>query len=185
MWLDHRVESVEWFVQNQHRRVVGDRLGQLDALSHALAVGRDPSLRGLGQADALQRALRHPGCRRVIESVDAKVTVEKLVPGEAPREGVVLGAVAHLPEQFLGMIGAVPQDRHRSLARTQQTGHQVHDRRFARAVGSDQARDPGRDRQVDAVDAENLAVELGHVIEDDLPFVGAIDRGVRRHRTTS
>ena len=62
-----------------------------------------------------------------------------------------------------------------------QAGHQIHERRLARAVRADQARDARRNVQRDPVHAEHLAVELRDLVEDHCrPRPGR-----PRHDTTS
>ena len=46
-------------------------------------------------------------------------------------------------------------------------GHQVHQGRLARAVRADKAGDSRRNRQVHSVYTQDLAVELGDVLEND------------------
>src|SRR5690349_11607140 len=53
-----------------------------------------------------------------------------------------------------------------------QPRHQVHERRLARAVRPDEARDAGRDVQRDTVDAEHFSVELRDLVE----YHGRCDR---------
>src|SRR5207249_3175347 len=55
-----------------------------------------------------------------------------------------------------------------SFGGTDQSRHEIHKCRLARAVWSDQARDAWADFQIDAIDAEDFAVELGDIGEDDL-----------------
>ena len=49
-----RIETVERFVQHEYRRLMGDSLGQLDPLAHALRVSRDLAVGRLLQADSAQ-----------------------------------------------------------------------------------------------------------------------------------
>ena len=50
----HGIETVERLVQHQHGGAVRDGLRQLDALPHALAVGRDGAAGGFRHGNALQ-----------------------------------------------------------------------------------------------------------------------------------
>ena len=50
----------ERLVEDQQLGIVHDRLRQLDALAHALAVGADLLVRGVDQVDALERARARP-----------------------------------------------------------------------------------------------------------------------------
>ena len=43
----HRIESIKRFVQNQHRRLMSYRLSEAHALTHAFAVGSNPSIGGV------------------------------------------------------------------------------------------------------------------------------------------
>jgi hypothetical protein len=148
---------------------VGDRLRHPGALPHALAVTAHATLGGIAQTDTIECLPGPDVGLRVGEAVDAQIRVDELIAGEPRREGVVLAAVAHPPEELLRLIGGQPENRHPPLARLQQTGHEVHEGRLARAVGADEARDAGPDGEVDPIDAEHLAVELRDVLEANRP----------------
>jgi hypothetical protein len=114
--------------------------------------------------------------------VNAQVELDEFAPRHAAREGIELRAVADFAEEFFRVVWACAEHADRPARRSQQPRHQVHQGRLARTVRADEARDAGRDGQVDAVDAEYLAVELRDALEDDHPF------GVRfrcRHLITS
>src|ERR1043165_3456287 len=76
------------------------------------------------------------------------------------------------------MIRGNAEQRDRPARWSQQSGHQVHQRRLPCPVWSNETRDAGRDLQIHAVHSEYLAVELGDVVEDDELI------GRNRHRST-
>ena len=85
----------ERLVENEQLRIVGERLGHLDALAHALAVGADLLVRGVGQLDHLERAgapARAPRRRSTPFKPDQRR--HPLEPGHAVVERVLLGAEA-------------------------------------------------------------------------------------------
>ena len=51
----HGIESVQRFVQNKHRRLVSQSLGQANSLAHSFAVGSNLAITGFQQTDSLQR----------------------------------------------------------------------------------------------------------------------------------
>ena len=60
----HRVHAVQRLVHEEDVGVVGQRLGQLQLLAHALAVAAEAPMGGVGQREALEQfvdAARHPG----------------------------------------------------------------------------------------------------------------------------
>ncbi len=75
------------------------------------------------------------------------------------------------------------QHLHLSARGMHQARHQVHQGRLAGAVGANQAGDALRDREVDAIHAQDFAIKLRDVLKDN--FV--VDRSAHRiaHRTTS
>jgi hypothetical protein len=66
-----------------------------------------------------------------------------------------------------GSSGVVSRTADRAARRFEQARHQIHQRRLARSVRPDEARDAGIDLQVDAIDAEHLTIEFRDVLEDD------------------
>ncbi len=80
---------------------------------------------------------------------------------------IKLSAVTNLAKQLFGLIGGNSEQRDRTARRTQQPGHQIHQRRLPCSVWTNQTGDAGRDLQVDAIHSEYLAVKLGDVVEDD------------------
>src|SRR6185312_1849111 len=85
----------------------------------------------------------------------------------ASRKRIELRAVTDFAKQSLGLVGRNTQKRDRAARWSQQSGHQVHQRRLPCSVWSNETRDAGRDLEVDSIHAEYLAVELGDVVEDD------------------
>ena len=165
---DHRVETVERLVEHHDLRMVGDRLRQLDPLPHALAVARDPPVRRVDQAHTLQGLRGEPLGFAPAQAVQQQVGEDELPPRHTPREGVVLGAVAEVPEQILRPRGGNAEDADLAPGRPQQAREQVHQGALARSVRSDQAGDPGLDHEVHAVDAQHVAVELRDVAQGDV-----------------
>ncbi len=173
----HGIEAVEGLVQDQDLGSVAQGQGQADPLPHPLAVGADLAIGGVHHADAAEGLVRQSVRLPRGQAVQAQPSADEGAAGDSAREGVELGAVADAPAEGDGIVGAKSQHGEASPRRADQPGQEVHERRLAGAVGPHEARDPRRQRQGHAVDAEDLAVELRDVLEDD-PIV-------RAHDTTS
>jgi hypothetical protein len=79
-----------------------DRLRQTNALSHALAVGRDFSIPGFDETDAFERNLAQLVCSLAIETVDQQKRIDKLASGHTSRKRIKLRAVADFAKQLSG-----------------------------------------------------------------------------------
>ena len=167
----HRVEAVQRLVEHQHRGLVGDRLGQLDPLAHALAVAGDPAVRRRRSARRARAPARVSSSRLARGRSRGRAGRRRRTGGRCSPLGkrVVLRAVAELAEQPL----RVGRARCRSTRTVPWLGCSRPVIRFISVVlpepfGPTRLGDARRDRQVHPVDAEHLAVELRDVVEDDL-----------------
>src|SRR5258708_34652656 len=70
-------------------------------------------------------------------------------------------------KQLLWPIGWNSQHCHIAARGPQQTSHQIHQGRLARAIGTHQTGNPGRNGETHAIHAENLAIEFRDVVERD------------------
>ena len=175
---------------------MGDGLRELDALAHAFAVGGDGAVGGFRHGDALEGFAGELGGFGLDHAMHQQERIDELVAGETFGKGIELGAVSHFAEQFFGAAGWDAEHVDRAAGGADEAGHQVHQRGFAGAVGTDQAGDAGADGEVHAIDAEDFAVEARDVVEDDAGgglaslavaggwwlVAGGLARG---HRTTS
>src|SRR5690348_13228166 len=144
-----------------------DRLRQPNTLSHTLAVRRHFSIAGFDKTDAFERYLSQLVHSFRTEAVNRQVRFDKLAARHASRKRIELRAVTNLAKQPLRLIGRNTQQRDRSTRRPQQSRHQVHQRRLPCSVWTNKTGDAGRNLNVNSIDAEYLAVELGDVVEDD------------------
>ena len=87
-----RIHARQRFVEDEQLRIVHDRLRQLDALPHALAVGADSLVRRVDQVHLFERGLGGSSRRRVVEAVQPHERGDPLESGHALVEGVLLGA---------------------------------------------------------------------------------------------
>src|SRR6185369_7901030 len=163
----HRIETVERLIQNQNRRLVRDRLREANALSHALAVTRYFPIRSIGEVDALDCKLGQIVRLLAIETVDEQERRNKLATSHASRKRIELRAVTDFAKQTFRLISRDAQKLDRSARGTQQSRHQVHQRRLPCSVRPDKTRNARRNLEVDPVHSEYLAIELGDVVEDD------------------
>src|SRR5260370_34930538 len=97
--------------------------------------------------------------------------IEGVVAIRAGREGVKLGAISHLPEEFDGLLRGKAEDMNRALRRLDQPSQQIHQRGLARAVRSDKTCNPRLERETYFVHAENFSVKFGDALENDLAIV--------------
>ena len=72
----HRVEAVERLVEQQQLGRVHERLGELDALAHALREAADAALRGVLEPDARERL--GGGARRIGHVAQARHQLDQL-----------------------------------------------------------------------------------------------------------
>src|SRR5215471_17068445 len=132
---------------------------QLDALPHAFAITCDFSMRGASHPHAFNCGigLLNTAVMRIAEQPQERV--QEFMPSQTARKAIELRGVANDVAQPLGLFWRNTQ--HASLAPRgpDKTSHYVHERGFARSVRANQAGDSRRDRQRNAVYAENLAVE--------------------------
>src|SRR6266852_8625895 len=144
-----------------------DCLRQTDALPHALAVGRDFSIRSVKQTNAFQSGSRQRQSFLLFITVDQQKRADEFPSRQPARKRIKLRAVTQLFEELLRTIGRNIENRDAAARWLEQTGHQVHQRRLARAVWAHQAGNARRNLQADAVYSEYLAVELRDLVEDN------------------
>src|SRR6266550_3320194 len=137
-----------------------DCLRQTDALPHAFTVGRDFSIRSVKQTNAFQSISRQRERFLLFITVDQQKRADEFPSRQSARKGIKLRAVTQLFEKLLRPIGRNVENRDAAARWPEQSGHQVHQRRLARAVGTHEAGDARRNLQADAVYSEYLAVEL-------------------------
>ena len=171
-----RVHARERLVEDQQLGIVDERLRQLDALAHALAVGADLLVGRLHQVDAPSARPRRVVGLLLREAVEADQRRDPLEPGHPLVERVLLGAEPDLEVELRVAPDRLAEHLDRPLARLQLTGDQLHERRLAGAVRAEQAGDARRHVDADVVQADDLAVPLRDVLGGD-------DR--RAHVTTS
>ena len=135
-----RVHAVERLVEEQHRRLVDERRGHLDALAHPLRVRRDGPSLGRLEVDGADRPLR--GGVRIGEALEPGVEPDELEAGEEAVHALALGDQAEPPVEGRVAPGRLAGDQHLARRGAQEPGQQVEQRRLARAVGPEEAGDP-------------------------------------------
>ena len=113
-----------------------NRLRQLHALAHALAVRADALAGGLFQVHLLQRGIGGTGGVGVLVALQPKQRDEPFKAGHAVVKRILFGANAHAQINR----GVAPDRRaehaHRALVGFELPGDQFEQRRFAGAVGT-------------------------------------------------
>ena len=140
-----RIHAGQRLVEDQQLRIVHERLRQLDALAHALAVGADLLVGGVDQVDRLERAraaVARPPARRRRSAAPApsptrgRSSARRTRPARDRTRSGSRGAGCC-------QIGS-PSTVIVALARLELTGDQLHERRLAGAVRAEQAGDARR-----------------------------------------
>src|SRR6267143_2341503 len=144
-----------------------DCLRQTDALPHAFAVSGDFSVGSIKQTNALQSGSGQRKSFLLFITVNQQKGADEFPSRQSAWKRVNLRAITQLFEKLLRPIGSNIENRDAAARRPQQSGHQVHQRRLARAVWAHEAGDARLDLQANAVYAEYLAVELRDIIEND------------------
>ena len=115
-----RIHAVEGFVQEDDVRIVGQGLGQLDLLAHALGVAAQPAAGGVGQFEAIQPVVDAPVDFGLVEAHQAQHQRQELAAGHPVGQGVALGAEAHpaVPAHVLAQLRGRRPARCRGWARS-------------------------------------------------------------------
>ncbi|MCY1437419.1 hypothetical protein D9M71_535790 [compost metagenome] len=122
-----RVEAVGGLVEDQHFRIMDDRLGQADAALEALGQGVDGLL-----ADALQLQLRHHpldplALLRATEAADAGDEFEEAAHRHVAIAGRAFRQVADLPLGLEGLgLDVETEDARGAGGRREETGEHLH-----------------------------------------------------------
>ena len=155
-------------------RLVRDRLRDLDALAHALAVAADLAVLRVGERDRLQRLQGALLALGVVVARQAQQADEELQPGQAFPERIRLRAEPDAMEHLGRSPRRTPEQAHLALAGRELAGAQLQERGLARAVRAQQAGDARRQRRGDVVERDHGPV----------PARGAdeLDRHARRRR---
>ena len=163
-----RVEPVGRLVEEDELGIVRDRGGELHALALA---GRHRPHRPealLAEADEPERLVRALHRRAAGQQVHLGEVADEVARRELGRELVVLGRVAdagaHLDARCRGVA---PEDRQLAGVARAEPEHERHERRLARAVRPEQARDPGPDVRGQPGERDGAAEALDDVARGD------------------
>src|SRR5580698_7344987 len=91
----------------------------------------------------------------------------KLPSRQSTRKGVELSAIAYVLEELSRIPRVKSHDRDMSARWSNQSCHKVHESCLSRSIRTNKRRNPRRNSQGDPIYAENLAVKLGYILEDD------------------
>ena len=143
-----RVERARRLVEEQQRRIADQRLGDPEALLHALGHRLDAPVARLREADEREQ-LGALG-RAAVGAGQALVQGEELVGARPPGEAEELGEVAERAAG-LGRPGRRAAHLGRAAGRAHEPARDLHERGLARPVGAEEADQlPLADGQVDA-----------------------------------
>jgi hypothetical protein len=184
-----RVEARRRLVEDQQRRVVEQRLGQVQPLAHALAQARGRPVEEAVEAAEGGQRVDAARARRAAQAVGPREEVEELARAQVRVGRELVGheadALAHR-SRLLEHRDALEQ----RVARVGQVerGQDAHRRRLARAVGPDEAIDhprPHLERErVDRAQLAEAPAERAH-LEQGLTQAGPPARGGRRRGARS
>jgi hypothetical protein len=170
------VHAVERLVEQQDRRLVDERRGDLRPLPHALRIAADRPVGGRLEVD---RANRHVGGALGIgQLVQARRHLDELAAGEEGLDRLALRDEPDRPIDRGVPPGGQAADEDASVRRLQQAREHVQDRRLAGSVRAEEAGDSGAQRERDLVDGDDRPIEARDVVEDDRRRRGP-GRGVR------
>lgn len=158
-----RVEAHRRFVEQQQARFAEQRLGQAEALAHALRVGFQAPPGGMAEADLFQQA-RGFGRRHALEAGEV---AQGFRAAELRVEGHVLRQVAELAAR-LQAPRIVAEDPHAAFAGGQQAEDQLDGGGLAGAVVAEQAEHlAGLQAQVEPAQGGEGAVAQGRAVDLD------------------
>ncbi len=155
------IQAVGRLIEQDERRVVGDRLGQFDPLALAGAHRPHRAESFLRQTDKPQ-GVAGPGLRFTgRQAVEFGDVVNEVGRPNVAGQCVVLGCVSHASPDLMSVgEGVDAEDGERAGADLVQTEHHPEKRGLPRAVGAEQSGDTGRDGEADVAEGGELAVPL-------------------------
>jgi hypothetical protein len=169
-----RIEAVERLVEQQHLGVVGQGLGELDALAVALREHlHRPPVVGV-EVDLLQRAAR--GRLGIGDAAQAREHRDEPQRRHERPQPVAVRQHAEPPVDRVLDPGVDAEDAHRAAIGRREAGQELEGGRLAGAVLAQQARDAGPEGERDLAQGDRGAVPLGRRLEDDLRLVHRADR---------
>src|SRR5690606_10298010 len=157
-----RVQPDRGFVEDQNRRFVYQRLGQPDALAHALRQAGDHAVGPVEQVDHAQRLFDAHRARPTAQAVQAGDVLDKLPDGHlfVQRDG--FGQITDLPAGLKRLAEhVVAGDGGCAVVGRHVTGEDAHGGRLAGAIRAQKADDLTRvDVEGEVVDCPEAAVRL-------------------------
>jgi len=135
-----RVESAHGLVEEHDLRVVDQRLGDARALQHALRVGTEARIAGVGEAHPAEQRRDPLGPIGARDARQLGVEVEELDAGQVVVEVRDLRKEAHVLSEAR-LLDVVAQDAGRACRRTDETHQRLQHRGLARAVRPDESED--------------------------------------------
>ena len=132
------VEAVERLIEEQDRRVVDEGAGQLGALAHPLRIRADRPVRGLGQVDRGDRPAR--GGVGIGQALEPGVEPREAEPGQVRMDRLALRDEPDVAVHLGSPPGGRALDQDPARRGCEQPGHEVEERRLARAVRPEQPR---------------------------------------------
>ena len=158
------VQAGRRLVEKEDARVVQQREGEVEAALHAARVGLGLAVGGVGEADALEQLVAAPRALGARDALQPALQAHVLAAGQHRIERDVLQRDADRGAHLGALRGDVEAgDGGAAGGRRQQRREDLHRRRLARAVGSEEAVDLARrDVQIDPVDGAHATLELAH-----------------------
>ena len=160
-----RVEPGEWFVEHDDLRVVHNRLGELDALAHALRVRRQAP--GVGRVEFDNGQCVRGGRIRVGELVEHRGEPHELEGGEQLEDPLLLGHDADAARYLQVMAWVATEHADGADGRRSQATQHAHHGGLAGAVRSEQRGDARAHVERDVGDGHEVTEPLGHVLDHD------------------
>jgi hypothetical protein len=162
-----RVEAGGRFVDDDQFRVAQQRLGDAEALAHAARETAQALVAHFEQIGLLQQAIDHFAAAAVAQAFEHGKVVEQFVSGHFRVDAEILRQVAQQAADLVFFIEHVKvAEEDRAGIAFLQGGNGAHQRRFAGAVGAEQAEHPGRDGERNIVQRHNaVGVGLGQIAD--------------------
>ena len=155
-----RVGAAQRLVEEDERRVVGDRLGDLRPLPHA-AAHLPHALAGVGlHADAAERPRRPLARLDGAKALEAGEGGDEVEAAHVLVEAILLGAEAEVAEDLGALEGIAAPEPDIAGVGPELAGDQLDHRRLAGAVRAEEADHPGVELEVELVEGAHLAEEL-------------------------